>query len=504
MPRPRERVAERVEHDLLGAAADTPDRVALDDRGEVTYGDLARRAAGIARALQGAGVRPGDRVAVWTGKSTEEVASLYGAWLAGAIAVPVHDVLKPSQAQHVLDHSGAVALLSTGRLARALDPTLTHGRTVLDPADVAPCSVREADLPGGDTPAALLYTSGSTGRPKGITISHENLLAGARIVSGYLGLRDDDRILSVLPFAFDYGLNQLLSATRRRATLVLSRSTLPATVCRHLAEDRVSVLAGVPPLWARLMGRGSPLPRMDVPTLRLITNSGGAFPTALLERYRRAFEHVDVCLMYGLTEAFRSTYLPPGELERRPTSMGKPIPETEILLVGEDGAEVKPGEIGELVHAGPTVALGYWEDPDATRARFRPHPLDPARVAVFSGDRVRSDEDGYFYFVGRKDQQMKCNGVRVSPDEVEEIVFASGLVEEVAVCGEPDATMGTRPVVHVVAAGDASEAQAALESYCRRTMPSYMWPRIVVRSELPRTASGKLDRKELAREGLAA
>ena len=491
-------MAKRIEDDLTDRARQAEDASAIIGASTVTYGALLRWSAGIAEALERAGVRRGDRVAVWTGKSSAEVASLYGAWLAGAIVVPVHDVLKRPQVQHVLEHCDARAVLATGRLATQLDEGLREGRVVLDPTRIEPATARARALPGDDEPAALLYTSGSTGQPKGILVSHANLLAGARIVTGYLGIREDDRILSVLPFAFDYGLNQLLGAVHIGASLVLARSSLPARVCRHLVEDRITVLAGVPPLWARLMGRGSPLTERTPATLRLITNSGGAFPVSLLERYRAALPQVQICLMYGLTEAFRSTYLPPHELPFRPTSMGRAIPETELMLVGPDGREVNVGEVGELVHAGPTVALGYWNDIEATRARFRPHPTEPGKTAVYSGDRVRRNAEGYFYFVGRGDQQMKCSGVRVSPDEVEELVFASNLVEEVAVTGEPDPVVGTRPVAHVVLFGDREAGMAELTSWCRREMPSYMWPRIMVCDALPRTASGKLDRKGLA------
>lgn len=488
----------RIEHTLIDAADRHPDRGAVEGRRNLSYGELARWAAGIARRLIREGVRPGDRVAVWTGKRSAEAASLYGAWLAGAIAVPIHDALRPHQLGHVLRHSGARVVLTRGQLAARLDDALRVDRTLIDPADVGLSDVRGPALAGGDEPAVLLYTSGSTGQPKGIAVSHANLRAGARIVPDYLGLRPDDRILSVLPFAFDYGLNQLLGSVHRGATLVLARATLPAAVCRQLAEDDISVLAGVPPLWAQLMGHGSPLATQPPPRLRLITNSGGVFPVPLLERYRSALARTDICLMYGLTEAFRSTYLPPGELASRPNSMGRAIPETEVFAVDESGVPVAPGEVGELVHAGPTVALGYYNDPEATERRFRPHPTRPGAVAVFSGDRVRPDADGYFTFVGRVDQQMKCNGVRVSPDEVEERVFASGLVDEVAVMGEPDARMGTRPLAFVVAKATAEDAlRSGLAAWCREQMPSYMRPRFVVRDALPRTANGKLDKKGL-------
>jgi acyl-CoA synthetase (AMP-forming)/AMP-acid ligase II len=357
-------------------------------------------------------------------------------------------------------------------------------------------------LPGGETPAAILYTSGSTGRPKGILLSHANLLAGARIVSSYLEIAPDERILSVLPFSFDYGLNQLLCAVQNGATLVLARSNLPADICRTMQAKRITALAGVPPLFIQLMDRHSPLAKTALPDLRYLTNSGGVFPVELVRRYRAQLPHVRLYLMYGLSEAFRSTYLPPSEVDRIPSSMGRAIPETEILVIDEHGEECDVDVVGELVHRGPTVALGYWNDAAATARVFRPDPTDPSSPerVVYSGDLVKKDADGFLYFCGRRDQLIKSFGYRISPDEVEELLLASGLVREVAVRGEADPVAGARVEAHVVPADAATFDPEALLAHCRRTMPRYMVPRALhVRDSLPRTASGKLDRTALGR-----
>ncbi len=491
----------RIEHELIERAEREPRAIALVDGVELGYAGLALRAGGVAAALIREGVRPGDRVAVLVEKSIEQVASIYGAWLAGAVVVPVHDVLKSRQVAHVLSHSGSRVLLGAGRPLHRVSSEVLEGRTVLDPHDIEGASPPALDLAGDHEPALILYTSGSTGLPKGILISHANLRAGARIVSRYLDLRPDERILSVLPFAFDYGLNQLLSSVHRGATLVLTRSRLMIHICEALRDQRITALAGVPPLWAQLMSRLSPLTSMQLPDLRLITNSGGTFPVELVRRYRQHLPHTRVFLMYGLSEAFRSTYLPPEEVDVRPTSMGRAIPETEIYVIGDDGREVGPGGgKGELVHAGPTVALGYWDDPEATARAFRPHPWDPnAPKVVYSGDQVRRDSEGYLYFVGRRDHMLKCHGHRVSPDEIEEVVYASGLVDEAAALGEPDPIAGTRIVVHVVPRVARDDLERELLKHCRRELPRYMMPaRIVVTDALPRTASGKLDRRRLA------
>jgi acyl-CoA synthetase (AMP-forming)/AMP-acid ligase II len=365
----------------------------------------------------------------------------------------------------------------------------------------APGEIRPSDAggAGGREPAAILYTSGSTGLPKGIVLSHANLLAGTRIVANYLELTGRDRILSLLPFSFDYGLNQLLTAVDRGATLVLQRSHYPADICRSLASHGITGLGAVPPVWVQLMASTSPLPKMRLPELRYITNSGGTFPVELLRRYRAHLPHVRIYPMYGLTEAFRSTYLPPEFVDRLPDSIGKPIPESEILVVDQDGRRCGVGEVGELVHSGPTVALGYWRDPEATAARFRHHPFAAASSerVVYSGDLVRTDAQGFLYFVGRRDQLLKCFGQRVSPEEVEGIILASGLVDEAAVRGEPDAVAGTRVVAHVVPRRDAY-TRPALLTWCRREMPAHMVPaRIVEHDALPRTSTLKLDRQQV-------
>jgi len=335
--------------------------------------------------------------------------------------------------------------------------------------------------------------------PKGIAISHQNLIAGARIVSQYLDIQQSDRILSVLPFSFDYGLNQLLTTVQQRAVLVLQRSTLAAHICRSLAHYEITGLAGVPTMWAQLMLPSSPLPTTPVPALRYITNSGGAFPVELVRQYRALLQHTRVFLMYGLTEAFRSTYLCPDELERRPHSMGKAIPECEVLVVTDDGRECAPNEVGELVHAGPTVSLGYWRDAEATAAKFRPHPFRPGETSVYSGDYVTRDDDGFLYFIGRRDEMMKSSGYRISPTEVEALLYQSGLVAEVVVKARPDPLAGAVIVAYCVPKQPASFSAGDLLEFCRREMPGHMIPRDVqVLSELPRTASGKIDRKLVA------
>jgi amino acid adenylation domain-containing protein len=490
----------RIESLLFTAAANWPHQTAIiDGEREISYDSLARYAAALARKVSSAGVSGGDRVAVFLDKTVEAVVSLFGAWAAGAIVVPINESLKRRQVDHILRHSGATALVSTPRKLARLEWEGRAGVPVIEPA-LEPGAPPSDGAGSNASPqgAIILYTSGSTGRPKGILVSHENLMAGTRIVSRYLALQHDERILSVLPFSFDYGLNQLLTAASVGATLVLVRSHLPAGICRTLAEAGITGCAGVPPFWIQLMSGISPFSRMKFPNLRYITNSGGRFPVDLLKRYRGHLPHTRIFLMYGLSEAFRSTYLPPELVDTRPDSMGKAIPETEVLVVREDGTECDAGEVGELVHRGPTVALGYWNDPEATRRVFRPDTLprgDPRRTVVFSGDLVRKDAEGFLYFVGRRDKMIKSQGYRVSPEEVEEILLSCPLVAEAAVCGKLDPDRGEAIIAHVVPAQTSCFAVEALVSFCQKEMPSYMQPRnVIVHGSLPRTASGKIDR----------
>ena len=270
----------------------------------------------------------------------------------------------------------------------------------------------------GEDLAGLLYTSGSTGKPRGVMLSHRNLLAGSRIVSSYLNITGCDRILSIMPFSFDYGLNQLLTGVEHGATIALFQYRLPAEIVRALRDEAVTGLAGVPLVWAGLTHRASGLRDAELPELRYITNTGGAVPTATVQALRRLIPKTQIFLMYGLTEAFRATYLPPDEVDRRPGSIGKAIPETEILVIDADGRPCKSGEPGILVQRGPTVSLGYWGNPERTREVLRPHPFISADrggdIVCYSGDLVRTDEDGFIYFIARAAPNLHCHKVILS------------------------------------------------------------------------------------------
>ena len=352
--------------------------------------------------------------------------------------------------------------------------------------------------------SAILYTSGSTGMPKGVVLSHRNMLAGAASVSQYLENDRNDRILAVLPLSFDAGLSQLTTAFTAGATVVLMNYLLPRDVVRTCAETGVTGLTCVPPLWFQLAQQE--WPAAAARHMRYFANTGGHMPRPTLHRLRTLLPHAKPYLMYGLTEAFRSTYLDPSEVDRRPDSIGKAIPNAEILVVDPDGAPCQPGEEGELVHRGALVAMGYWNDPQRTAERFRPAPNQPPAIplpemAVWSGDIVRTDEDGFVYFVGRRDDMIKTSGYRVSPAEVEDIVYGTGLVGEAVALGVPHPALGQGIVLVAASASGASLDSDSLMQRCRAELPLYMVPAAIeLRPALPRTPNGKIDRKSLAGE----
>lgn len=483
----------RMESNLCQALlAAPPERIAIvDGEAETTYGELAAHAATTAAALAAAGAGRGDRVGILAPRGAAAAGAYFGTLAAGCVAVILNEQLRPRQIDYILDHSGASVLLAERGLLDRLPRPLESEVTTLDIEGAGPGDGFEPAGVAADEVAQIIYTSGSTGRPKGVTLSHGNLVAGTSSVVSYLGIRAEDRIASLLPFTFDYGLNQLHCAVATGATLVVERTPMAARIVRTLRDRDVSVVAGVPPLWLQLLQveafRSEPLP-----ALRVMTNSGGRVPVTAVKELRRSQPQAQLFLMYGLTEAFRSTYLDPERVDVKPESIGRAIPGAEVFVVDAEGSECRPAEVGELVHSGPTVALGYWRDPETTARVYRPDPRGGSDLVVYSGDRAYRDEDGDLFFMGREDTLIKTLGYRVSPDEVVEVLHASGEVAEAVVSSEPDELRGERIVAHVVlaAAGDLGR----LEEYATRELPRYMQPsRIEVRDELARTVSGKHD-----------
>ncbi|MGE0744133.1 MAG: acyl-CoA ligase (AMP-forming), exosortase A system-associated [Rhodospirillales bacterium] len=513
--------------DLIdGSARRLPSAAALTFGEEtLSYAALAERVATAAGRLVALGVGRGERVAVYLDKRIETIVAMFGAAAAGAAFVPVNPLLRPRQVAHILtDCNVRVLVTSAARLA-TLDEVLggcpdLHTVVLTDGKAESKPAPHVGALPWADalgtgplgTPhrvidtdmAAIFYTSGSTGLPKGVVLSQRNIVAGAKSVSRYLENTPEDSILSVLPLSFDAGFSQLTTAFNVGARVVLLNYLLPQDVARVAGRERITGLAGVPPLWAQLAALDWPEPA--VKSLRYFTNTGGHMPKATLDRLRAIFPASAPYLMYGLTEAFRSTYLPPSEVDRRPDSIGKAIPNAEILVVREDGSPCAPGEPGELVHRGALVAMGYWNDAERTALRFRPAPQRPGgimipEIAVWSGDTVRMDDEGFLYFVGRRDEMIKTSGYRVSPTEVEEVVYASGLVGEAVALGIAHPTLGAAIVIVATPHAGKAVDGAGVIAECKRQLPAYMVPHTVVeRAAIERNPNGKFDRKKLSEE----
>jgi len=498
-PDPRPQPLDRL---TLRGASEAP--ALLTREGPLDYAGLERGVGTLAAALKGRGLAPGARVASWLPKSRMTSLMPLACARARLVHVPINPVLKHRQAAHILADSGASLLVSgEARLA-----TFEAGELACPTvAEREGAAMLEGDerLPPSDAPpdalAALLYTSGSTGRPKGVMLSHANLWLGAVSVAHYLRLIPDDRVLGVLPLSFDYGQSQLLSTWAAGACAVPIEYLAARDVVRAVEAHGITTLAGVPPLWVQLVEAA--WPSRAALSLRRLTNSGGHLPVSIVRRMRELFPAAEIHLMYGLTEAFRSTSLDSALLHSHPDSMGTAIPFAEVMTSRGDGTLCAPGEEGELVHAGPLVAQGYWNDPERTAQRFRPAPPGShyGGRAVWSGDRVRRDEHGLLYFVGRDDSMIKTSGNRVSPTEVEETAVASGAAIEAAALGYPDARLGE--AIALVVRGD-REGEGPLRAYLKRELPNFMQPSLILwRDALPRGPNGKLDREALKRELMA-
>jgi acyl-CoA ligase (AMP-forming) (exosortase A-associated) len=484
-----------------------PDSVALRLRDRVySYQALNDRIGRLAFFLQEQGFAAGDRIATWLPKTELACLLPLAAVRAGLVHVPINPLLKPAQVRHIMRDSGAKALVTNGVRAASLSPSPSEENfVILDETTLLACVDSDqgnmlSPLPENTDPqslAAILYTSGSTGLPKGVMLSHANLALGAISVAQYLKLAADDVTLAVLPLSFDYGQNQLFSTWAAGGCVVPLDYLTPRDVIKACAKHGITTLAAVPPLWVQLIEQDWPADATA--TMRRLTNSGGALTPSLIKMLRSIFgDATNIYAMYGLTEAFRSTYLEPALIDTNPTSMGRAIPFAEIIVVAKDGSEAEPDEHGELVHVGPLVAQGYWQDTDRTAARFKPAPIWSryGGMAVWSGDTVRCDVGGLLYFVGRDDAMIKTSGNRVSPTEVEEAAIESGLVAEACALGRKDERLGEAIVLFVRASGAADEA--ALRVHMKASLPNFMQPvDYVWLEDFPKNANGKLDRNGL-------
>jgi acyl-CoA ligase (AMP-forming) (exosortase A-associated) len=518
-------------HELIAVAAGrSPDARALTYGAQSwTYGQLEAEVSAFASGLVGLGLLRTARVGIWLEKRRETVVASFGAPAAGCVFVPMNPLLKPEQVHYIArDCQVQVIITSASRLV-LLAPVLAHCADLqhivltepLREPVVLPAWMQLHDwsalLSGPARPGhrcidtdivSILYTSGSTGRPKGVVLSHRNMVAGAKSVASYLGNHAQDTLLAALPLSFDAGFSQLTTAFHAGARVVLLNHLLPGDVIKAMQREQVSGLTAVPPLYIQLSALDWPASIGE--HLRYFANTGGHMPRETLTLLRQRVPQARPFLMYGLTEAFRSTYLPPEQVDIRPDSIGRAIPNAEILVLREDGSECAPDEPGELVHRGALVGLGYWGDAEKTAERYKLLPagiggreagLQLPEYAVFSGDTVRRDVEGYLYFIGRRDEMMKTSGYRVSPTEVEEVLYATQLVGECVAFGVSHAALGQAiQVIATAPDGSAALDVPALLAECRRRMPAYMVPGGIEAhaGPLPRNPNGKIDRKLLA------
>ena len=518
-------------HELITASAmrDADGAALTYSSSRLNYGELAEQVGKFATGMLSLGLKRSERVGIYLEKRFETVVASFGASAAGGVFVPLNPLLKPEQVGYILRDCNVRVLVTSQERYAPLAATLAQcpdlRDVVLAGVDAAPdlpapyrlCTwqalLDQAGRPGHrviDTDmASILYTSGSTGKPKGVVLSHRNMVAGAKSVASYLDNSPRDILLAALPLSFDAGFSQLTTAFHSGASVVLLNYLLPRDVINAIKRERVTGLTAVPPLYIQLSQLDWPLETKA--HLRYFANTGGHMPRETLAALRERLPKSKPFLMYGLTEAFRSTYLPPSEVDRRPDSIGKAIPNAEILVLREDGSECGPGETGELVHRGALVGMGYWNDPEKTAERYKPLPagaggrasgLVLTELAVFSGDNVRIDDEGFLYFVGRRDEMIKTSGYRVSPTEIEEVLYGTQLVGEVAAFGIKHPVLGHAIVVVATPKSEEALTSATLIAACREHLPAYMMPaKVDIRSgSLPRNPNGKIDRKILAGE----
>ncbi len=500
-----------------------PDKTALFGGGaSLTFRQLHAEAVAAAQALAQLGVRPGDRVGICMQKTLDQVIAILGVLWANAIFVPIHPVLRAEQIGHVVtDCEMKLLITESARIAELR--SIVPGRMVLghDPEEegIASLVKLRQECQGSETffqakpdgTAAIIYSSGSTGRPKGIVISHRNLADGARIVASYLGTTAADRIAGVLALNFDHGLNQLWQTLHVGSSLYLHDLIFPRDLFRLIARERLTALPLMPVIISRMFDPQFPAldADLDFSALRYVSTTGGPVTARMLEQLKKTFPGTDIVLMYGLTEAFRSSWLPPDQITIRPASIGKAIPEVELYVFDEQGQECPPGVAGQLVHRGGCVAKGYWNAPEATAERFRQIDRFPGETVVFSGDLVRRDEEGYLYFLGRMDSMIKTYGFRISPTEIEEHARRFEGVLDAVAFGVDNPEIGQDITVVYTTTDRTPLACDALTDHFRVGMPHHMVPRSFVHlEEFPSTGSGgKVDRvlaRRLSLEKLAA
>jgi len=504
---------------LEQSAACLPDKIALVCDGQrLTYAQVDAMADRLARALQAQGVGRGDRVILYLPNSVELVVGIFATLKANGVFVVVNATTKRDKLIYMMNNCGATVLVTRAASARLVEDVLEQApdlrfailtgdasgkasstrKQMLDFVEIQqvyPATWPERRCIDQDL-ACLIYTSGSTGDPKGVMSSHSNVVFATNSIITYLENREDDIVIDVLPLSFDYGLYQLLMVFKFGGTLVLERSfAYPVQILKRMEEERVTGFPGVPTMFAMLLQMD--LSEYDLSSLRYFTNTAAALPPSHIKQIRETFPWATMVSMYGLTETKRTLFLPPEQLDVRPGSVGIAIPGTEVWIEDEDGNRLGPSQVGELVIRGRHVMCGYWQNPEATAKRFRPGPIPGERVC-YSDDLFKMDDEGYLYFVGRKDDIIKSRGEKVAPKEIENVLYGIPDVVEAAVIGVPDPILGQAMKAFVVVEGNGLTEKDVLR-HCRANLENFMVPQIIeFRDELPMTTSGKIKKTDLA------
>jgi acyl-CoA synthetase (AMP-forming)/AMP-acid ligase II len=542
-----------VQNFLEESAHRFPNKVALIHKGErLTYQEVDQKANKVARWLRSQGIQRGDRVAIFLDSSAESVISLFGILKADAIFLMLSPTLKTQKLSYILNNCQAKALIThTNKLGvvsgvfgsvpnlqfviftgnkdkiptsgcpnpifwKEIDSLCSNNssnpsnsinsqhvtcnsqpetRNSTSASDLQPpTSNIDLDL------ATIIYTSGSTGNPKGVMLTHLNMISAATSITTYLENVPEDIIIDVLPLSFDYGLYQILMAFKFGGTVVLEQSfAFPYEIIKQMIKERVTGFPGVPTMFAILL-QMEDLKKYDLSSLRYVTNTAAALPIEHIKRIRDAFPQAKLYSMYGLTECKRVSYLPPDELDRRPGSVGKGMPNEEVWVVDENGNRVGPGVIGELVVRGSNVMRGYWGDPEITDRVLKPGPL-PGEKVLYTGDLFKMDEEGFLYFVGRKDDMIKTKGERVSPKEVENALYGLEGIVEVAVIPLPDDILGQAIKAYIVRRNGYSLTEKDVLRHCKKELEEFAIPKYIeFRDSLPKISSGKIDKLTLKQE----
>lgn len=503
---------------LRARALETPDRGGVRYLGvSLTWKDVYLQACTLCRKLAQANIGKGDVVGIYLPHSLGQVIGIFATALQDAVFTVINPQLGPDQVKHQVHDASMKAVIGSADLLAPFEEFFAQRQmhveriehTGLAKSDLA----ADIDLRTSVTTnipvdvSNYIYTSGSTGLAKGVVVPHRTLLDGARIVSGYLGITRDDTILSVLPFSFDYGLNQLLSSVHAGATIVLHRFLLAKDLLDLVASERITGLAVVPSMWPKLL-RLKRREAAQIESLRYVTTAGGFHPPELLRSVADFLPTTEIIVMYGLTESFRSAYLPFSEIFKRPGSIGKAVPEVELMVLDENGGRCKPGQKGELVHRGAFVTYGYLNNPSLNDTKFIKMQVDGRaclpETAVRSGDLVSTDDDGYIYFHGRLDMQIKSSGYRISPDEVAQAVLSTPGIAQAVVFGMPDPDLGE--AIHVAYETYANQSldEIEIKRHAKKTLGNYAVPHHYhFYEKLPLNPNGKIDFAALKREAAA-